>query len=108
MSDSKDDKITFNTSDVINALLHQRQSQQHLATQESVESLRRETATNFTAVEKRIEQVESTVKELKQDTNKRFDKLERKFYRLQWFIVAAALVIIFKDNLFHLFGAVHL
>ena len=126
MSESKDGKIILNASDVINALLHQRQSQQHLATQESVENLQRETEANinnlrsetranidalrsetkanFVTVDKRFEQVDKRFEQV----DKRFDTLESKFDRLQWFIVGAALAIIFKDNIFHLLNSVHL
>ncbi|WP_225813108.1 hypothetical protein [Photorhabdus antumapuensis] len=32
--------------------------------------------------------------------DKRFDKLEGKFDRLQWFIIAAALALLFKEYIF--------
>ncbi|EQC1804220.1 hypothetical protein ACY2UF_004207 [Escherichia coli] len=37
--------------------------------------------------------------------DKRLDKLETKFDRIQWFIVAAALALIFKDYIFRFMGA---
>ncbi|MXF06712.1 hypothetical protein [Escherichia coli] len=96
MSDDK--KIEFSTSDVLNALLHKGQSLQHLATQESVENLRRETKEGIDTIRRetnvRFEQID-----------KRLDKLETKFDRLQWFIVAAALALIFKDYIFRIIGA---
>lgn len=86
---SEDKKVEFSTSDVLNALLHRGQNMQHLATQESVDNLRRESEVSFNQVNRRFEQVD-----------KRFDKLGNKLDRLQWFIVGAALALIFKDYLF--------
>ncbi|USS95179.1 hypothetical protein M5J15_11270 [Serratia symbiotica] len=91
---SEDKKVEFNTSDVLNALLHRGQNMQHLATQESVDNLRRESEVSFNQVNRRFEQVD-----------KRFDKLENKLDRLQWFIVGAARALIFKDYLFKAAGA---
>ncbi|HAY0233575.1 TPA: hypothetical protein U0F11_004806 [Escherichia coli] len=96
MSDDK--KIEFSTSDVLNALLHRQQNMQHLATQESVDNLRREMDTRLNVIDKRLDKME-------QETERRFNKLETKFDRLQWFIVAAALALIFKDYIFRVIGA---
>ncbi|EIK7909072.1 TPA: hypothetical protein SAQ55_004705 [Escherichia coli] len=96
MSDDK--KIEFSTSDVLNALLHRQQNMQHLATQESVDNLRREMDARLNVIDKRLDKME-------QETERRFNKLETKFDRLQWFIVAAALALIFKDYIFRIIGA---
>lgn len=87
MSDDK--KIEFSTSDVLNALLHRQQNMQHLATQESVDNLRREVDSRFNSLQNQLISVD-----------KRLDKLETKFDRLQWFIIAAALALIFKEYIF--------
>ncbi|KGM29328.1 hypothetical protein [Photorhabdus hainanensis] len=117
MSGSDDKKIEFSTSDVLNALLHRGQNMQHLATQESVDNLRRETEANFASLDKRFESIdkrfESVDKRFElidrrlevmdkrfESIDKRFDKLEGKFDRLQWFIVAAALALLFKEYIF--------
>ncbi|WP_434524489.1 hypothetical protein [Photorhabdus asymbiotica] len=135
MSDSNDKKIEFNTSDVLNALLHRGQNMQHLATQESVDNLRRENEASFASlrsdIDQRFESVnkqfesvnkqfesvnkqfESVNKQFEvinqrfefidkrfESVDKRFDKLEGKFDRLQWFIVAAALALLFKEYIF--------
>ncbi|OWO85551.1 hypothetical protein B5C26_02245 [Photorhabdus luminescens] len=96
MSSSDDKKIEFSTGDVLNALLHRGQNMQHLATQESVDNLRRETEANFASLNKRFESIDKRF----ESVDKRFDKLEGKFDRLQWFIVAAALALLFKDYIF--------
>ncbi|WP_323835716.1 hypothetical protein [Photorhabdus africana] len=96
MSGSDDKKIEFNTSDVLNALLHRGQNMQHLATQESVDNLRRETEVNFESIDKRFDVMDKRFESI----DKRFDKLEGKFDRLQWFIVAAALALLFKEYIF--------
>lgn len=87
MSDDK--KIEFSQSDVLNALLHQRifegNREQHFATQESVDNLK------------------ESLRELKSDTDKRFDKLESKFDRLQWLMVSLSLTLFFKEQLLSLF-----
>ncbi|MFD0707910.1 hypothetical protein C6H64_19870 [Photorhabdus luminescens] len=117
MSGSDDKKIEFSTSDVLNALLHRGQNMQHLATQESVDNLSRETEANFASLDKRFESIdkrfESVDKRFElidrrlevmdkrfESIDKRFDKLEGKFDRLQWFIVAAALALLFKEYIF--------
>lgn len=102
MSDDK--KIEFSTSDVLNALLHKGQNLQHLATQESVENLRRETQEGMNAIRRetsaRFEQIDKRLDRIEQETERRANKLESKFDRLQWFIIAAALALIFKEYLF--------
>ena len=115
---SEDKKVEFSTSDVLNALLHRGQNMQHLATQESVDNLRRESEANFNQVNRRFEQVDRRFEQVDrrfeqvdkhfeqvdkrfEQVDKRFDKLESKLDRLQWFIVAAALALIFKDYLFN-------
>lgn len=116
MSDEK--KIEFNQSDVINALLHAKQSEHHYATQESVDNLKermnekfaaqnekidahaRQANERFEQVDKRFEQVDKRFEQV----DKRFDKLEGKIDRLQWLIIASALAVVFKDNLFKLFA----
>lgn len=107
MSDDK--KIEFSTSDVLNALLHKGQSLQHLATQESVENLRRETKEGMDSIRRetsaRFEQIDKRLDRMEQETERRFNKMENKFDRLQWFIVAAALALIFKDYIFRIIGA---
>ncbi|MER2473000.1 hypothetical protein [Photorhabdus laumondii] len=103
MSGSDDKKIEFNTSDVLNALLHRGQNMQHLATQESVDNLRRETEVNFASLDKRFESIDKRFESIDkrfESIDKRFDKLEGKFDRLQWFIVAAALALLFKEYIF--------
>ncbi|WP_387463932.1 hypothetical protein [Photorhabdus sp. RM323S] len=148
MSDSDDKKIEFSTSDVLNALLHRGQNMQHLATQESVDNLRRENEASFTSLKSDINQrfeamdkalnqrfeaadkaldqrfeaadkaldqrFEALDKEFNQrfgsmdkGVNQRFEsvdmrlsKLEGKFDRLQWSIVAATLAFLFKEYIF--------
>lgn len=100
MADDNRQLVQIPAEKLVEALLHAKQFEQHYATQESVDNLkermnekfaeqRAETKHRFEQVDKRFEQVD-----------KRFDKLESKIDRLQWFIVAAALALIFKDYLF--------
>ncbi|MBS9437464.1 hypothetical protein EAE91_09850 [Photorhabdus noenieputensis] len=124
MSSSDDKKIEFSTSDVLNALLHRGQNMQHLATQESVDNLRREAEANFASLDKCFESIDKRFESVEkrfelidrrfesidkrfdvmdkrfESIDKRFDKLEGKFDRLQWFIVAAALALLFKEYIF--------
>ncbi|AWK14320.1 hypothetical protein CCS41_07285 [Candidatus Fukatsuia symbiotica] len=58
----------------------------------------------FEQVDKRFEQADKSLNDFKQETIKRFDKLESKFDRVQWFIVAAALTLIFKEHITRLLG----
>ncbi|HDY8067279.1 TPA: hypothetical protein RQK90_004330 [Vibrio vulnificus] len=85
MSDEK--KIEFSQSDVLNALLHMRGSEQHYATQESVDNVK-ERLTRFEhQTEKQFEAVHESINELKTDTDKRFDKLESKMDKLLFLII---------------------
>lgn len=59
-----------------------------VATKRDLDDLRKDMDVRFEQVDKRFEQVD-----------KRFDKLESKFDRVQWFIVAAALGLIFKERI---------
>ncbi|EHD1698880.1 hypothetical protein JR728_004541 [Vibrio vulnificus] len=103
MSDEK--KIEFSQSDVLNALLHMRGSEQHYATQESVDNVKErltrfehQTEKRFDAVheninefkaltDKRFEQVHESINELRADTEKRFDKMESKMDKLLFLII---------------------
>ncbi|EEU9452352.1 hypothetical protein ID388_005014 [Escherichia coli] len=127
MSDDK--KIEFSTSDVLNALLHRQQNMHHLATQESVDNLRRDIDSRFNSSQENVDSLrreidgrfnssQDNVDNLRREVDSRFnslqnqlvsvdkrlDKLETKFDRLQWFIVAAALALIFKDYIFRFMG----
>ncbi|MQL46812.1 hypothetical protein GEA64_01925 [Photorhabdus khanii] len=126
MSDSDDKKIEFSTSDVLNALLHRGQNMQHLATQESVDNLRRENEASFTSLKfdinqrfeamdkafnqrfeamdkafnQRFETMDKTFNQRFESVDVRLSKLEGKFDRLQWSIVAATLAFLFKEYIF--------
>ncbi|ETS30331.1 hypothetical protein BB987_00375 [Photorhabdus temperata] len=126
MSDSDDKKIEFSTSDVLNALLHRGQNMQHLATQESVDNLRRENEASFTSLKfdinqrfeamdkafnqrfeamdkafnQRFETMDKTFNQQFESVDVRLSKLEGKFDRLQWSIVAATLAFLFKEYIF--------
>lgn len=70
-----DQKIELSTSDVVNALLHARQSEHHYATQESVDN--------------QFDKMNATIA-----------FLDKKIERLQWFVVTSVVLIaIFKDNI---------
>ncbi|CAH7149672.1 hypothetical protein AB4455_01185 [Vibrio sp. 10N.261.46.E12] len=83
--DNDMDTVKIPTEKLVEFFLHTKQFEQHYATQESVDNLK------------------ESVRELKSDTNKRFDKLEGKLDRLQWFLVASVLAILFQDKLALLF-----
>ena len=116
------EKIELSTSDVVNALLHARQSEHHYATQESVdnlkdqmntrfesmqeqmntrfESMQEQMNTRFESVDQRFEQVDKRFDQI----DKRFEQSDKKLDRIQWFIVAAALTALFKDNILAFFA----
>ncbi|MEJ3634370.1 hypothetical protein [Vibrio vulnificus] len=99
MSDEK--KIEFSQSDVLNALLHMRGSEQHYATQESVDNVKErltrfehQTEKRFDAVhesinefkaltDKRFEQVHESINELRADTEKRFESMDKRFDKME-------------------------
>ncbi len=92
-------KIELSTSDVVNALLHAKQSEHHYATQESVDNLKEQMNVRFEQVDKRFEQVDKRFEQV----GKSIFQLDKKLDRLQWFIVAACLVVVFKDNILNFF-----
>lgn len=102
---NKQQQIQIPAEKLVDALLHARQFEQHYATQESVDNLRVQINEKFSRVDERFVQMEKRLDKMEADTSRRFDKLETKFDRLQWFIVAAALALIFKDYLFKMLGA---
>ncbi|WP_234498181.1 hypothetical protein [Vibrio maritimus] len=113
MSDEK--KIEFSQSDVLNALLHQRNHEQHFATQESVDNVKehlarfeQQTEKRFDDVDKRFDELKTElkaeVKESEKRTNENFKALEKKFERLNWFLVAGVLAIIFQTQIQTLFA----
>jgi len=92
-------KIELSTSDVVNALLHAKQSEHHYATQESVDNLKEQMNVRFEQVDKRFEQVDKRFEQV----DKSIFQVDKKLDRLQWFIVAACLVVVFKDNILSFF-----
>jgi len=107
-------KIELSTSDVVNALLHAKQSEHHYATQESVDNLKEQMNVRFQKVDNSFEQVDKRFEQVDkrfEQVDKRFEQvdksilqLDKKLDRLQWFIVAACLVVIFKDNILKFLG----
>ena len=91
-------KIELSTSDVVNALLHARQSEHHYATQESVDNLKEQVNKQFEQVDKRFEQVDKRFEQV----DKQLVRVDKKLDRLSWFLVAAALTAIFKDNILNM------
>ncbi|NHB91396.1 DUF16 domain-containing protein [Photorhabdus cinerea] len=79
MSDSNDKKIEFSTSDVLNALLHRGQNMQHLATQESVDNLRRESESSFASLRSDIDQRFESVNKQFESVNKQFESVNKQF-----------------------------
>jgi len=79
---------------------------QHGATQESVDNLKEQMNVRFEQVDKNFEQVDKRFEQV----DKRFEQVDKSIFqvdkkldRLQWFIVAACLVVVFKDNILNFF-----
>jgi len=72
---------------------------QHGATQESVDNLKEQMNVRFEQVDKRFEQVDKRFEQV----DKNIFQVDKKLDRLQWFIVAACLVVVFKDNILNFF-----
>ena len=99
MSESKD-TVQIPTEKLLEAFLHSKQFEQHYATQESVDNLKDRMNEKFEQVDRRFEQIDKRF----DATDKRIDKLDGKVDRIQWLIVSASLVIIFKEQLMKLFA----
>ncbi|MFA0079694.1 hypothetical protein AB4427_16410 [Vibrio artabrorum] len=94
--DKKMDSINIPTEKIVEAFLHAKQFEQHYATQESVDNLKESVRELKSDTNKRFD-------DLRSDVDKRFDKIERKLDRFQWFLVASVLTILFQDKLASLF-----
>ena len=116
MSDSKD-TVQIPTEKLLEAFLHSKQFEQHYATQESVDNLKERINERFDAQDAKFAKQESLdnlkdrMNERFEQADKRFDatdkrieKLDGKIDRIQWLIVSASLVIIFKEQLMKLFA----
>ncbi|WP_339056511.1 hypothetical protein [Candidatus Regiella endosymbiont of Tuberolachnus salignus] len=76
-------------------------------TDAQIASVRKDMDVRFEQVDMRFEQVDKRFEQVDkrfEQVDKRFDKLESKFDRVQWFIVAAALGLIFKEQIARLLG----
>ena len=94
--DNEMNTVQIPAEKLVDALLHAKQFEHHYATQESVDNLKE-------SVNQRFEQVDKRLDEIKSESAKRFDKLESKSDRFQWFITTLILGIFFKDQIFSLF-----
>jgi DNA-binding transcriptional MerR regulator len=66
-----------------------------------ITDLRKEMTWRFEQIDEKFIQIDKKFEQI----DRRFDRLEIKFERLQWFIVAAALGLIFKEQIVRLMGA---
>ena len=124
-TESSSSTIELSTSDVVNALLHARQSEHHYATQESVDNLKEQNKQQFEHVDKQFEQVDKQFEQIRHETKLQFDQVDKRFEqvdkrfeqmtgtmllidkkldRLHWFIVAIAIAAVFKDNILAFFA----
>ena len=96
-----DDKLT--QADLIKLMLH---NAQHMATREEVKSDIAKVETNLTKVERSLkEDISKVERSLKEDIAKveiNISRIESKFDRIQWLIVATILTIVFKDYILSL------
>ncbi|WP_210500409.1 hypothetical protein [Vibrio crassostreae] len=90
--DKEMETVQIPADKLVDALLHMKQFEHHYATQESVDNLKESGRELKSDTNKRFDQVD-----------KRFDKLEGKLDRLQWFILASVLTLFFKEQIFSLF-----
>ena len=88
---------------LVDALLHAKQFEHHYATQESVDNLKESVRDLKADTNKRFD-------EMKSDTAKQFDELKSEFKqqstksdRFQWFIMALIIGTFFKDQFLSLF-----
>jgi predicted nuclease with TOPRIM domain len=56
------------------------------------------------ALDKKIDKVEANLNEKIDKVDKKIDKLEAKFDKLNWFLIAGALVLLFKEQILKLLG----
>jgi len=98
--------------DIMQFLLH---STQHVATREELQAVKIELKQDISAVKTELKQDISAVKtelkqdisavktELKQDISKLYDKISKvdaKFDKIQWLIIATMITVLLKDYIF--------
>ncbi|MFA0156834.1 hypothetical protein [Vibrio sp. 10N.261.46.A3] len=76
--DKKMDSINIPTEKIVEVFLHAKQFEQHYATQESVDNLKESVRELKSDTNKRFDAVEKRIDDLKSDTNKRFDAVEKR------------------------------
>ena len=90
-------------------MLHLLQVSQHTVTREEVKddilALDKKMDISFANVDKRFNDLETSINQRFEQVDKKIDKLDMKFDKLQWFLVAGALVILFKEQILSLIGA---
>lgn len=101
MSDEK--KIEFSQSDVLNALLHQRNHEQHYATQDNVDNVKnnlarfeKQTDKQFESVEQEIKDVKQEIKDVKQEIKDVSSKLDKLLFALLAMFFAGFAALYFK------------
>lgn len=106
--DNNKQLVQISAEKLIEALLHAKQFEQHYATQESVDNLKERMNEKFaeqkSEINRRFEQVDKRFDELRAELKADNRHTNSKIDRLQWFIVATALALIFKDYVFRALG----
>ena len=116
------DKIDYSKANEFtqkDLMLHLLQVSQHTVTREELKedilqldsSLNRKMDQNekhlddkFGALDNKIDKVEANLNERIDKVDKKIDKLEAKFDKLNWFLIAGALVLLFKEQILKLLG----
>ena len=86
---NKDIKIEFSQSDVLNALLHSRQQDQHFATQESVDNLK-ERVIMFES------KTDESLKDVRNELKEQSSKMDKLFFLIFSTLIAGFAALYFK------------
>lgn len=95
MSDNEQ-KIEFSPSDVINALLHNRQQEQHFATQESVDNLKERLISFESKMDENLKDVRSEIKDVRNELKEQSSRADKLFFLIFSTLIAGFAALYFK------------
>ena len=93
---NSDIKIEFSQSDVLNALLHSRQQDQHFATQESVDNLKERVIMFESKMDESLKDVRSEIKDVRNELKEQSSKMDKLFFLIFSTLIAGFAALYFK------------
>ncbi|OCH37370.1 hypothetical protein [Aliivibrio fischeri] len=95
MSDNEK-KIEISHSDVLNALLHNRQQEQHFATQESVDNLKERLMSFESKTDENFKEVRNEIKDVRSELKEQSSRMDKLFFLIFSTLIAGFSALYFK------------